>query len=74
MSEQNKAIARLQFENSQSQEVVLMDKIVAANYVGHTSFNEFYRPEGAEQLTAMLRKTFPDLQVIVDEQITKTTG
>ena len=70
MSEQNKALVRrLINEVIGRGNFALVDQLVAADYVGHSSSPETNSREGHKQFFASLRRAFPDLQIKVEEQI-----
>ena len=71
MSEENKAIARREWEEIWNQgNLDVIDEICAPNYVGH-----FLPPgmpsgrEGYKQLVTMYRAAFPDIQITIEDQI-----
>ncbi len=70
MSEQNKAMVRRLVEEVIGHgNFALIDEFVAANYVGHSSYPETNSREGHKQFFVALRRAFPDLQIIVEDQI-----
>ena len=70
MSQQNKALARRFFEEVQSKgNTAIVDEIVAGDFVGYTPPQDVHGPEGAKQFNMMLRGAFPDMQVMVEDQI-----
>ncbi|MBI1885725.1 MAG: ester cyclase [Chloroflexi bacterium] len=70
MSEQNKALVRRLIEEVIGRgDFALIDELVAADYVGHSSTPETYSREGHKQFFAALRRAFPDLQITVEDQI-----
>lgn len=71
MSEQNKAAARVVFEVWSSGDLERLDELVASQVVHHDP----YDPHAAEGLAGMKRTielnraAFPDMQLVVDDQI-----
>jgi steroid delta-isomerase-like uncharacterized protein len=70
MSEPNKALVRrLINEVIGRGNFALVDELVAADYIGHSSFPETNSREGHKQFFASLRRAFPDLQIKIEDQI-----
>ena len=70
MSEQNKAfVHRLIEEVIGRGNFALVDELVAADYVGHSSSPEINTREGHKQFLVALRRAFPDLQIKIEDQI-----
>jgi steroid delta-isomerase-like uncharacterized protein len=47
----------------------LVEELVAADYVGHSSSPEINTREGHKQFLVALRQAFPDLQIKIEDQI-----
>ncbi len=71
MSEENKALARRWADIFAQGNLDLVDEIYAPDYVGHdpTLPEDIRGVEAARQYAAMYRSAFPDLQVIIEDQI-----
>ena len=70
MPEQNKAFVRHLIEEVIGRgNFALVDELVAADYMGHSSSPEMNSMEGHKQFFAALRRAFPDLQITVEDQI-----
>jgi steroid delta-isomerase-like uncharacterized protein len=71
VSEQNKAIARAEFEVWSTGEVSRLDDMVAADVVHHDPYdpNAAHGLEGLKKSIAMNRAAFPDMRVEVEDQV-----
>jgi steroid delta-isomerase-like uncharacterized protein len=71
MSDQNKASARTFFDVFNSGEVQRLDEIMAPGWVDHDTQNPFAEEglEGTKKVIRMYREAFPDLRIMVEEQI-----
>jgi steroid delta-isomerase-like uncharacterized protein len=70
MSEQNKAFVRRLIEEVIGRgNFALVEELVAADYVGHSSPPEINTREGHKQFLVALRQAFPDLQIKIEDQI-----
>jgi steroid delta-isomerase-like uncharacterized protein len=70
MSEQNKAFVRRLIEEVIGRgNFALVEELVAADYVGHSSSPEINTREGHKQFLVALRQAFPDLQIKIEDQI-----
>ncbi|MGH2538835.1 MAG: ester cyclase [Candidatus Promineifilaceae bacterium] len=70
MSEQNKMLVRRDVQEVWNRgNYVLVDQLVASDYVGHQPRNEANGREGYKQFFVMLRAGFPDIHFTVDDQI-----
>ena len=70
MSEQNKAIVRRFIDIFRTGDMSVIDELLASNFVDHNPFPEQAPgPEGMKQVIGMMRTTFPDMQVSVDDMI-----
>ena len=72
MSEQNKVIARRSFEELFTHgKLDVADEIFAKEYVGHDPNmpREIRGPDEFKQFARMYRTAFPDLKLVVEEQV-----
>lgn len=70
MSEQTKAFVRRLIEEVIGRgKFALVDELVSADYVGHSSNPQTNTREGHKQFFAALRRAFPDLEITVEDQI-----
>ena len=69
-AEENKALVRRFYEQMDEDNVVIIDQLVAANYVGHVVGSEDIRGrEGLKELAAAFHSAFPDLQRVIEDLI-----
>lgn len=70
MSEQNKTFIRRLIEEVIGRgNFALVDEFVAEDYVGHSTSPELNTREGHKQFLVALRRAFPDLELIIEDQI-----
>jgi steroid delta-isomerase-like uncharacterized protein len=72
MSEANKRIERRLMEEVWNEgNFAVVDELVAADYIGHSSVpsDETHGRDGYRQFYMALRQAFPDFRVIVEDQI-----
>jgi steroid delta-isomerase-like uncharacterized protein len=72
MSETNKRVERRLMEEVWNQgHFAVVDELVAADYIGHSSVpaDETHGREGYRDFYVALRQAFPDLHVTIDDQI-----
>jgi predicted ester cyclase len=72
MSEENKAVARREFEEmfNQGGNLGAAEEIYAPNFVSHEpTSGESRGVEGAKQFAASYRQAFPDLECTIEEQV-----
>src|SRR5215212_2751632 len=72
MSEEDKAVARREFEEMYNQggNLDAAEEIYAPNFVGHEpTSGESRGVEGAKQFAASYRQAFPDLECTIEEQV-----
>src|ERR687890_762289 len=72
-TEENKALLRRSVEEvfSAQGDIDVADEIFAPDYVGHnpTDPQDVRGPEGVKELANMYRSTFPDVRLIIEEQV-----
>ena len=72
-TEQNKALLRRAVEEvfSAQGDLDVADEIYAPNYVGHNPLDseDVRGPEGAKEQARMYRSAFPDVRLIIEEQV-----
>ena len=70
MTEQNKhMVRRFLTEVWNKGNIALIDELFACDWVGHAPPKEFSGPAELKQFVAAQRRAFPDLQLIVEDQI-----
>jgi steroid delta-isomerase-like uncharacterized protein len=71
MSDQNKAAARTFFDIFNSGDVDRLDEIMSPSWVDHDPQNPFAEEglEGTKKVISMYREAFPDLRVMVEDQV-----
>jgi steroid delta-isomerase-like uncharacterized protein len=72
MSEQNKAVARKVLELFGSGDLDALDELISADAVDHDTQNpnrDVHGPEGSKRTISMYRAAFPDLRMVVEDQI-----
>jgi steroid delta-isomerase-like uncharacterized protein len=70
MSEQNKAFVRNLIEEAIGRgNFALVEELVAADYVGHSSSLEMNTREGHKRFFVALRRAFPNLQITIEDQV-----
>jgi steroid delta-isomerase-like uncharacterized protein len=72
MSEQNKAVARKALEIFGSGDLDALDELISADAVDHDTQNpnrDVHGPEGSKRTISMYRAAFPDLRMVVEDQI-----
>ena len=70
MSERTKEIARRLVEDAENRgDLTIVDELCAEDFINHTPFGEMHGREAARQFISMLRAAFPDLYVVVEDQI-----
>ena len=70
MSEQNKrVIRRFLTEVCNKGNIALIDELFACDWVGHAPRKEFNGPEELKLFVVAQRRAFPDLELIVEDQI-----
>ena len=72
-TEENKALLRRSVEEvfSAQGDIDVADEIFAPDYVGHnpTDPQDVCGPEGAKELASLYRSAFPDVRLIIEEQV-----
>ena len=70
MSEQNKRLVRrFLVEVCNNGNIALIDELFACDWVGHALPKEFSGPAELKQFIAAQRRVFPDLELILEDQI-----
>jgi ketosteroid isomerase-like protein len=70
MSDQNKRVVRrFLTEVCNKGNIALIDELFACDWVGHAPPKEFSGPAELKQFVAAQRRAFPDLKLIVEDQI-----
>ena len=72
MSEENKAIARRVTEELFNRgNLDVADELFAPNFVDHdpASPEDIRGPEGMKQFIAMYRGAFPDIHIVIEDQV-----
>lgn len=64
-------IAKRALEVACSGELGVIDEVYSPSFVDHVNSMEYRGTDGARQSVALYLKLFPDLQFIVDEQVTE---
>lgn len=70
MSERNKTVIRRAFEEVYNQgNLEVVEELVSADFVAHTSTQDIHGPAGMQGFVASLREAFPDLRITIDDQL-----